>query len=243
MNIRVYDTADQAGQAAALLIAAQLIRKPDSVLGLATGSSPIPLYQHLIRLYRAGAVSFAQATSFNLDEYVGISPNHPCSYRRFMREQLFDHVDMRPDAAHVPDGEAENPAAFAAAYDWAIQRAGGIDIQVLGIGHNGHIGFNEPADQFIRACRVVNLTDSTIDANQRFFESRDQVPRQAISLGMSAILNARSVLLIATGEDKAGIIREAVQGEITPRVPASILQAHPNVIWLLDKAAAADLKM
>ena len=239
----IVDSAENIAAMAAQQYVDLLKRKPNAILGGATGSTPLGLYAELIRLNKAGEISFKDASSFNLDEYVGIAEDHPCSYHRFMREQLFDHVDMRPEAAHVPDGEAENPAAFAAAYDWAIQRAGGIDVQVLGIGHNGHIGFNEPADRFIRAARVVDLTDSTIDANQRFFDSRDQVPRQAISLGMSAILNARSVLLIATGEDKAGIIREAVQGEITPRVPASILQAHPNVIWLLDKAAAADLKL
>ena len=190
MKVRIYKDAEQAGKAAATLIGAQLIRKPDSVLGLATGSSPIPIYDELIRMYREGAISFAQATSFNLDEYIGIAEDHPCSYHYFMQEKLFEYVDMRPDAIHVPDGNAENPQAFAAAYDWAIERAGGIDLQVLGIGRNGHIGFNEPGDHFIRGCHVVDLTESTITANQRFFENRDQVPRQAMSLGIEAILKA-----------------------------------------------------
>ena len=241
MKIRIYKNAEQAGQAAAQLIAAQLIRKPDSVLGLATGSSPIPIYEELIRLYQRGTISFAQATSFNLDEYMGIPEDHPCSYHRFMNEQLFDHVDMRREAAHVPDGNAENPQAFAAAYDWAIERAGGIDLQVLGIGRNGHIGFNEPSERFVRGCHVVDLTESTITANQRFFETRDQVPRQAMSLGIEGILTERTVVLVATGEDKAQAVRDAVHGEITPKVQASILQAHPDVYWMLDEAAASKL--
>lgn len=239
MKIRIYKNAAQVGEAAALLIAAQLIRKPDSVLGLATGSSPIPAYQALISMYQRGAVSFVQATSFNLDEYIGISEKHPCSYHCFMREQLFDHVDMRPEAIHVPDGNAENPQAFAAAYDWAIEKAGGIDLQLLGIGRNGHIGFNEPGDRFIRGCHVVDLAESTITANQRFFESRDDVPRQAISLGVEAILKAGTVVLIATGKEKAQAVRDSIQGEITPQVQASILQGHPDAYWLLDEDAAS----
>lgn len=239
MKVRIYKDAEQAGKAAATLIGAQLIRKPDSVLGLATGSSPIPIYDELIRMYREGAISFAQATSFNLDEYIGIAEDHPCSYHYFMQEKLFEYVDMRPDAIHVPDGNAENPQAFAAAYDWAIERAGGIDLQVLGIGRNGHIGFNEPGDHFIRGCHVVDLTESTITANQRFFENRDQVPRQAMSLGIEAILKARTVVLIATGKDKAQAVRDAIHGEITPQVQASILQGHPDVYWMLDEAAAS----
>lgn len=239
MKIRIYKDDVQAGKAAALLIAAQLIRKPDSVLGLATGSSPIPIYDELIRLYQQGAVSFAQATSFNLDEYIGIPEDHPCSYHYFMRDKLFNHVDMRPAAIHVPDGNADNPQAFAAAYDWAIERAGGIDLQVLGIGQNGHIGFNEPGDHFIRGCHVVDLTESTINANQRFFESRDQVPRQAMSLGIETILKAQTVVLIATGKSKAQAVRDAIHGEITPQVQASILQGHRDVYWMLDADAAS----
>ena len=239
MKIRIYDNAEQAGSAAALLIAAQLIKKPDSVLGLATGSSPIPVYKQLIALYKAGAVSFAKAVSYNLDEYVGLAPDHKCSYRRFMQEELFDHVDMRPEATHVPDGLAADPDAFAAEYDKAIRAAGGIDLQLLGIGRNGHIGFNEPNDHFVGGCHVVDLTESTIDANKRFFNSADEVPRQALSLGISAILEAGTVVLIATGSDKAQAVRDAIRGDITPRVQASILQSHRDVYWMLDKAAAS----
>lgn len=239
MQIHIYDHATQAGQAGALLLAAQLLRKPDSVLGLATGSSPIPVYQELRRLYAAGIISFRQAVSYNLDEYVGLAPDHPCSYHRFMQEELFDHVDMRPETIHVPDGLAADPDAAAAAYDRAIEAAGGIDLQLLGIGRNGHIGFNEPGDHFVGGCHVVDLTASTIEANQRFFDSKDDVPRQAVSLGISAIAKARTVLLIATGKEKAEAVRAAVRGEITPQVQASILQTHPDVHFLLDRDAAS----
>ena len=239
MNIQVFPTADQAGQAVAQLIAAQLLLKPDSVLGLATGSTPMAAYRHLVAAYRAGVVSFRRATSYNLDEYVNLSEDHPCSYHHFMQENLFSQVDMRPEAIHLPNGLSSDPAADARAYDAAIVRAGGIDLQVLGIGQNGHIGFNEPGDRFIRECHVVNLTDSTIDANQRFFSSRDEVPRQAISLGIETIMKAKTILLIATGKEKAQAIHDAVLSNVTPQVQASILQFHPKVCWLLDREAAS----
>lgn len=239
MKIHVFDRAEQAGQAAAALIAAQLLRKPDTVLGLATGSSPIPVYKALIRLYKMGVISFGQAVSYNLDEYVGIDPAHECSYHRFMDEQLFNHVDMRPEAIHVPDGQAADLARAARNYDAAIRAAGGIDLQLLGIGRNGHIGFNEPNDHFVGGCHVVDLTQSTIEANQRFFNSIDDVPRQAVSLGITAITQAKTVLLIASGSDKAQAVHDAIRGEITPQVQASILQAHPDVHFLLDRDAAA----
>lgn len=241
MQIHVYDYAQQVGQAAATLLAAQLISKPDSVLGLATGSTPIPTYQALISLYRAGVVDFSSASSFNLDEYVGLPVEHGCSYHSFMREQLFDHVNMPADHIHIPDGNAADPQTECARYDQAIAAAGGIDIQVLGIGRNGHIGFNEPDDHFTCGCHVVNLTESTIQANRRFFDSEAAVPRQAVSLGVGSILASRRILLLATGEDKAQAIHDTVCGDITPRTPASILKTHPDVILLLDRAAAGML--
>ena len=218
MQIHVYDHAQQVGQAAATLLAAQLISKPDSVLGLATGATPIPTYQALISLYRAGVVDFSSASSFNLDEYVGLPVEHGCSYHSFMREQLFDHVNMPADHIHIPDGNAADPQTECARYDQAITAEGGIDMQVLGIGRNGHIGFNEPADTFVYGCHIVNLTQSTIEANRRFFESENDVPRQAISLGIGSIMNARRILLLATGADKAEAIRaaEAEKAEETP---------------------------
>lgn len=241
MQIRIFDDAQQVGKAAATLIAAQLLRKPESVLGLATGSSPVPCYQQLIGMYREGIVDFSRATTYNLDEYVGIPEDHPCSYHRFMDDQLFDHVNIRKEAVHVPSGLAEDLDAVAAAYDDAIAKVGGIDLQLLGIGRNGHIGFNEPGDRFIYGCHVVDLTQSTIDANTRFFDSEADVPRKAISLGIGSIMNAGQILLIATGEDKAEAVRRSVYGEVDPQVQASILRTHPQVIFLLDKAAAAQL--
>ena len=228
MEIRVFDTSEQVGQAAAVLLAAQLLRKPDSVLGLATGSSPIPAYTCLIDLNRRGVVDFSRATTFNLDEYVGIPEDHECSYHRFMNEQLFGHVNIRPEAIHVPDGNAPDLEGSAAAYDEAIRR-------------NGHIGFNEPSGQFIYGCHVVSLSASTIDANKRFFASEADVPRRAVSLGIGSIMNARQVLLIATGSDKAEAVRRAIREDVNPQVQASILRTHPDALFLLDRAAASQL--
>ena len=241
MEIRVFEDAARVGQATATLLAAQLIRRPQSVLGLATGSSPIPTYRHLVELYKAGVIDFSQAHTFNLDEYVGIPENHPCSYHAFMADNLFNFVNIRPDAHHVPNGNAADLEQEAQAYDASISAAGGIDVQLLGIGHNGHIGFNEPADQFIYGCHAVSLSQSTIEANTRFFDSEEQVPRQAISLGIGSIMNARSVILIATGADKAEAVRKSLREDVTPQVQASILRTHPDVIFMLDKAAAAQL--
>ena len=239
MQIHIYKTAAQIGQAAATLIAAQLLRKPDSIFGLATGSSPIPTYQALIDMHKAGVLDFSKAVSFNLDEYVGIDPEHVCSYHRFMQDNLFSQVNMKPENIHVPDGNAEDIPASAKAYDEAIVNAGGIDLQLLGIGRNGHIGFNEPGGQFIYGCHRVELSQSTIEANTRFFDSEADVPRAAVSLGIGAIMEAKQVLLIATGTDKAEAIRQAIEGDVSPLCQASILRTHPNVIFLLDEKAAS----
>lgn len=241
MQVHLYDSAEQVGKAAAILIAAQLIQKPGAVLGLATGSSPIPTYQELIRLHRDGVLDFSSAITFNLDEYCSLPIEHPCSYHRFMRDQLFDHVNLSAQNTHVPNGNAEDLAAECARYDRAITRAGGIDMQLLGIGRNGHIGFNEPSDQFVYGCHVVRLTKSTLEANRRFFDSEADVPREAISLGVGSIMNAKRVLLIATGDDKADAVRKAIREDIDPATQASILRTHPNAVFLLDKAAAAKL--
>ncbi len=238
MQIHLFDNAAQVGKAAATLMAAQVIRKPDSVIGLATGSTPIPTYQELINLCKGGVLDFSRVKSFNLDEYCNLPVGHECSYHSFMKENLFDHINIEAENTHVPDGNAKNPQEECARYDMAINRAGGIDVQILGIGRNGHIGFNEPADAFVYGCHIVNLTQSTIEANRRFFDSEKDVPRQAISLGVGSIMNARQVLLLATGEDKAEAIRKAICEDINPRTQASILRTHPDVIFLLDKAAA-----
>ena len=241
MQIHTYDTAAQVGQAAAILIGAQVLQKPESVLGLATGSSPIPTYQELIRLYQAGVLDFSHATAFNLDEYCQLPAGHPCSYRYFMDQELFAHINLPAERTHIPDGNAPDLEGECARYDRKIAEAGSIDLQLLGIGRNGHIGFNEPSDQFVYGCHVVALTKSTIEANRRFFDREEDVPRRAVSLGVGSIMNAKSVLLIATGSDKADAVRKAILEDIDPGTQASILRTHPNAIFLLDRAAASRL--
>ena len=241
MQVRVFDRAELACMAAAVMLQAQILQKPDSVLGLATGSSPIPVYESLVQLYETGLLDFSRVTTFNLDEYVGLAPDHPQSYRFFMEKRLFGRVNIRPEAIHIPDGCASDFAREASAYDEAIRSVGGLDVQLLGIGRNGHIGFNEPGDCFVAGCHVVELTQNTIAANARFFASEAEVPRKAISMGVGSIMGARQVLLIATGESKAEAIARTVHGDITPQVPASILQTHPNAILLLDRQAAMKL--
>jgi glucosamine-6-phosphate deaminase len=237
MIVHVFDNAKKASLAAAHLFAAQILKKPDSVLGLATGSTPLDTYQQLIKWHKAGWLDFSRCVSFNLDEYVGLRPDHPQSYRRFMQENLFDHINMK--ATHVPDGSAANLKREATRYDKAIASAGGIDIQFLGIGNNGHIGFNEPANVFSYGTQVVNLTRSTIEANTRFFDKAEDVPRQAISLGTGGIMNARTIVMVAFGKEKAKAVKAMVKGEVDPKVQASILSLHKQTVVLLDGDAAS----
>ena len=220
---------EELSQKAADLIAAQILVKPDCVLGLATGSTPIGTYQNLIEKYQQGALDFSQVTTFNLDEYLGLTPDHPQSYRYFMNTNLFDHVNLRPECTHVPDGCAADPEAFGKAYDQAILDHGRIDLQLLGIGNNGHIAFNEPADRFVPETHVVELQQSTIEANKRFFDSIDDVPTKAITLGIGSIMQAKKVLLIADGPAKKEAIEKSFFGPICPEVPASVLQLHPDL--------------
>ena len=227
---------------AANLISAQVIVKPNCVLGLATGSTPIGTYKQLIEWYNKGDLSFAQVRSVNLDEYKGLSGDHDQSYRYFMQNNLFNHVDIDVANTSVPNGMAEDANAECAAYDAHIRELGGIDLQLLGMGHNGHIGFNEPADEFVGPTHVVELTQSTIEANKRFFASEADVPRYALTMGMAAILQARSVVVVVSGEDKADIVYKSFFGPITPRVPASLLQLHPNVTVVGDEAAFSVLR-
>ena len=241
LKIHIYESVDQVGQVAATLIAAQVTVKPDSVLGLATGSTPIATYKNLIKQYHDGILDFSKITTFNLDEYCGLPKEHPCSYYTFMQEELFSHINIKPENTHIPDGNAEDLQKEATNYDSAIEDAGGIDLQILGIGRNGHIGFNEPGDTFTQCCHTVKLTQSTLDANRRFFNSDDEVPKEAISLGIRNIMNARTVLLMATGKEKADAIYKTIHGLLDPNVPASMLSIHANVIFLLDKAAASKL--
>lgn len=209
---------------AANVITELLKTKKNAVLGLATGSSPIGMYKELIARCKAGEISFADVKSVNLDEYVGLSKDHDQSYSYFMHENLFNHVDIKEENTNLPDGLAADPAAECLRYDEVVASMGGVDIQVLGIGNNGHIGFNEPADYFSKGTGLVDLTDSTIDANARFFASRDDVPTQALSMGVGQIMNADKILLLAMGKGKADILEKSLFGPVTPAVPASILQ-------------------
>ena len=242
--MRIYECADYRAMSrrAASLIAAQVVLKPEGVLGLATGSTPIGLYSQLVEWYKQGDLSFAGIRSVNLDEYLGLAPTHEQSYRYFMQQNLFDHIDIKPENTHVLNGLAADPDAECAAYDQLIRELGGVDLQLLGMGHNGHIGFNEPADEFVGPTHVVELTQSTIDANKRFFASEADVPRYALTMGMAAILQARSVVVVVSGEDKADIVYKSFFGPITPRVPASLLQLHPNVTVVGDEAAFSVLR-
>lgn len=219
------------------IIAAQLIAKPDCVLGLATGSTPVGAYQQLAAWHREGGLSFQEVTCVNLDEYKGLAPDHDQSYRYFMQHNLFDHVDVRPGFTNVPDGLAADPAAECLRYDTLIRDLGGIDLQLLGLGRNGHIGFNEPGDAFVRPTHVVDLTPSTIEANARFFANAGEVPRQALTMGIGAIMAARHVVVAVSGADKAQAVHDAFCGPVTPQVPASILQLHPHVTLVGDAPA------
>ncbi len=238
--IRTKDYREMSRQAANI-ISAQLLIKPDCVLGLATGSTPIGVYKQLIEWYRKGDLSFAEAHTVNLDEYAGLSAAHDQSYRYFMQTQLFDHVDIRPEWTNVPDGMASDALEECRRYDALIKALGGIDLQLLGMGHNGHIGFNEPAEEFLLDTHRVELAESTIRANARFFASQDDVPRHALTMGIRNIMQARRVLVVVSGEDKADIVCKAFRGPVTPQVPASILQLHSDVILVGDEPALSKL--
>lgn len=241
MVVKVYKTAEEIGRAAASMYAAQVIKKPDSVLGFATGSTPIPTYKSIIELYKEGVVDFSKVTTFNLDEYSGLDGTHDQSYRYFMMQNLFNHINVREDAVNIINGNSGDDEKACSEYEERINKAGGIDLQILGIGNNGHIAFNEPADYFPNGTHTVKLTESTIEANKRFFNSADEVPKYALTMGIGSIMRARSIILIATGSAKAQAIYDSVKGNITPKCPASVLQLHNDVTFLVDEAAAAKL--
>ena len=241
MEIIVCKTYQEMSQAAADITARQIDRKANTVLGLATGSTPVGLYQNLVKMNRDGIIDFSGVTTFNLDEYVGLPKEHPCSYHRFMFDNLFDHINIKMENIHLPDGQAPSLENECKAYEQMIAKAGGIDLQLLGVGHNGHIGFNEPGTPFESVTHVVELTQSTIQANSRFFNSPDEVPRRAVSMGIKTIMHARKILFIASGKDKAGIIRKALKGPVTTEVPSSVLQLHPDITVILDEDAASCL--
>ncbi|OUM98981.1 MAG: glucosamine-6-phosphate deaminase [Paenibacillaceae bacterium ZCTH02-B3] len=241
MNIHIFDSGEQLDEAAAETICGFIRAKPGAVLGLATGETPLGIYRKLAEKFREGLISFRQVTTFNLDEYVNLPEDHPESYHAYMRRHLFDHIDLPPSRAHLPCGNAADLAAECQRYDALIEEAGGIDLQMLGIGHNGHIGFNEPGRELAAGTHVVRLAPETRRANARFFGSIDEVPERAVTMGVGTILKARLILLIAKGADKADIVRRALTGPITTECPASLLQTHPRLVVLLDRAAAKAL--
>ncbi|MDO5015884.1 MAG: glucosamine-6-phosphate deaminase [Eubacteriales bacterium] len=240
MKIQIYDNYEHMSLAAAKLLEAQIRLKPNAVLGLATGSTPIGLYQELGRLYREENLDFSELTTINLDEYVGLGPDHPGSYRYFMDQQLFSQVNIDYDSTYVPNGLADDPEEEMADYE-ALCDYLPRDLQVLGIGHDGHIAFCEPDDSFATYCHVAELLDSTIAANKRFFRSKEEVPARALSMGIKQILNAKKILMLVNGEAKTAALKAMVTGPVTPKVPASILQLHPDVLVLCDEAAAKEL--
>lgn len=228
MNIIKAKNYEELSKKAALIIGAQMLLKPNGVMGFATGGTPVGTYAELVRLYKEGVLDFSGISTFNLDEYFGCPITDKNSYYAFMHENLFDHVNVDKSAVHLPNGMAVEANAECDRYERAIEEAGGIDLQLLGIGHNGHIGFNEPAEVFADKTNHVKLADSTIDANARFYASRDEVPKSALSMGIGTIMKAKSILLLINGKDKKEIFEKALFGPVTPQVPASILQYHPN---------------
>ncbi|MDE6906298.1 MAG: glucosamine-6-phosphate deaminase [Lachnospiraceae bacterium] len=237
MNIIKAEDYNKMSRMAANYIAAQVTLKPNCVLGLATGSSPIGTYQELIRRYQSGDLDFSKVTSINLDEYKGLSPENDQSYRYFMNTNLFDHINIDKTCTFVPNGLENNAEKACADYDAIIENCGGIDLQLLGLGNNGHIGFNEPDEVFAKGTHCVDLTKSTIEANARFFDSMDEVPKQAYTMGIKSIMQAKKILVIVSGKGKANIVKEAFTGPVTSQVPASILQMHPDVTLIADKDA------
>ena len=237
--MKIYKVRDyeEMSRKAAAVIAAQIIAKPDSVLGLATGSTPIGTYKNLVAAYNAGDLDFSQIKSANLDEYRGLTKDNDQSYYYFMNHNLFQHVNIDPANTNIPDGTNSDADAECARYEKVIEDLGGVDLQLLGLGHDGHIGFNEPCDHFDQTTHCVDLTEMTIEANKRFFASIDDVPRQAYTMGCGPIMKAKKILILVSGADKADILYQVVNGPVTPQVPASILQFHPDVILIADEAA------
>jgi glucosamine-6-phosphate deaminase len=241
-RVRVFGTADALARALALDIGQRLADEPALVLGLPTGRTPIPLYREIVRLHRAGRADFRRAATFNLDEFLGLAPSDRRSYRAFMQRHLFDHVNLAPRRIHFLNGAASDVAGECRRYEGAIERAGGIDLQILGLGLNGHIGFNEPARALVARTHRTRLKAATRRANARLFDNRAAaVPREALSMGMATILHARRIVLLATGASKARSVQRMIEGPVTPRLPGSFLQLHRCAEVWLDRAAAARL--
>lgn len=243
MNIIKAKDYQDMSRKAANIISAQVIMKPDCVLGLATGSTPVGAYEQLVDWYKKGDLDFSKVSSVNLDEYRGLKRTDPQSYYYFMHEHLFSHVNIREEATHVPDGTNPDAEAACAEHERIIRELGGIDLQLLGLGNNGHIGFNEPCECFEKTTHCVDLTQSTIEANSRFFQSIEEVPTQAYTMGIGTIMAAKKILVVVNGEGKADIVARAFWGPVTPEVPVSILQMHPDVTVVADEAALSKAPM
>lgn len=237
--MRVYKVKNynEMSKKAASVLAAQIVSDPEGTLGLATGSTPVGAYGYLRKWYQEGILDFTGIRTMNLDEYKGISRENSQSYYYFMKENLFDHVNIKEENTFIPDGEREDADAVCREYEALIRSTGGVGLQLLGLGRNGHIGFNEPSDRFEKECHCVSLALSTIEANKRFFENADDVPKQAYTMGIGTIMSAGKILLLASGEDKADALSRMINGPVTPRVPASILQFHRDVTVIADEAA------
>ncbi len=243
MQVLIRENYGDVSEVAAQFVARELNRKPNAVLGLATGSTPLGLYQELVRLYECGALDFSQITTFNLDEYVGLGRDDPRSYHAFMHENLFRHINVPRQNVYIPSGTTDNYEAFCDWYESRIVECGGIDLQILGIGGDGHIAFNEPTSSLGSRTRIKTLAKQTILDNARFFESVEDVPHYAITMGVGTILEAKRIMLIATGESKAEAVAAAIEGPVTSMITASALQLHCDVTVLLDRAAASKLEM
>ena len=237
MKILVCENYDEMSLKGAEIVKEQVNTKPDCILGLATGSTPVGLYTCLAEMNKKGEVDFSKVESFNLDEYYPIAPENDQSYRYFMNENLFNHIDIDKANTNVPDGLAADPAAMGKAYDEAIKAAGGIDLQVLGLGPNGHIAFNEPEDELYVGTHLTGLTDSTIEANSRFFASKADVPTQAVTMGIGSIMQARKIIVLASGKGKHNVIVKMQDDRITTQCPATLLKVHPDVVLICDKDA------
>ncbi|NCY22904.1 glucosamine-6-phosphate deaminase [bacterium] len=241
MEVIILPTASEASEVAARLVARQLREKPNSVLGLATGSTPSRLYQLLARMHREDGLDFSKATTFNLDEYVNLDPNHPASYHQFMEENFFSHVNVRRESVHIPDGMIADVPAHCSDYERAIRKAGGIDLQILGLGSDGHLGFNEPGSSLASRTRIKTLTERTRTDNARFFTGAQEVPHHVITMGLGTIMESRMCLLLAFGKAKAEAVAASVEGPVTASVPGSLLQFHPQAKVLLDAESASSL--
>ena len=243
MEVVVKETAAEMSRTAARVVAKVLNAKPNAVLGLATGSTPLGLYQELVRMHREEGLDFSQVTTFNLDEYVGLTQKHPQSYHYFMHENLFQHINIAKHNIYIPSGTTDNYAAFCQWYEQRIAECGGIDLQILGIGSDGHIAFNEPSSSLGSRTRIKTLAKQTIDDNARFFDSPEQVPVYAITMGVGTILEARKIILLANGAKKADAIAQAIEGPVTSMITASALQLHRDCLCVVDREAASQLKM